>query len=110
MALLRETFSAIISNGPGQSMAIPRYSKALRDGKGDRAPASDWTNVTGKIDIVLFEGWMLGFTPIVPLEPQHTLSARENYLRVFPERANQSISHEDISVRYPELNQNASIA
>ncbi len=91
-------------------MAIPRYSKALRDGKGDRAPAGDWTNVTGEIDIVLFEGWMLGFTPIVPLEPQNTLSARENYLRVFPERASQAISHEDISVSHSELDPHSLIA
>ena len=63
---------------------IPRYSKALRQGRGDRLPPSEWTEITGNlhskhplfitnllkvcsafvdpVDIVLFEGWMMGFS------------------------------------------------
>ena len=33
-------------------------------GKGDRASESEWAKVHPPVDVVLFEGWMLGFTPI----------------------------------------------
>jgi pantothenate kinase-related protein Tda10 len=50
---------------------IPHYDKSLRNGRGDRAPTSKFMKARSPVDIVLFEGWMLGFTPItvnVPLE------------------------------------------
>ncbi|CEG71735.1 hypothetical protein RMATCC62417_07419 [Rhizopus microsporus] len=31
---------------------------------GDRLPKQDWKQVRGPFDIVLFEGWMLGFRPV----------------------------------------------
>jgi len=45
---------------------IPRYDKSLRCGKGDRAPVHEWLTVsaTEPVDVVLFEGWMLGFAPL----------------------------------------------
>ncbi|KAH6562002.1 hypothetical protein BASA50_004738 [Batrachochytrium salamandrivorans] len=45
---------------------IPIYNKALKGGRGDRLPQSDWTAVTGHVDVVLFEGWFLGFKPCSP--------------------------------------------
>ncbi len=45
-------------------MAVPRYDKSCHGGRGDRAPESAWPVVKGPLDIVLFEGWMLGFTPV----------------------------------------------
>jgi D-glycerate 3-kinase len=36
----------------------------MRAGRGDRVDKADWTAISpSKHDIVLFEGWMLGFTP-----------------------------------------------
>lgn len=52
---------------------IPRYDKSLRAGRGDRVASQAWTRVSlhdeitrsfKPVDIVMFEGWMLGFTPI----------------------------------------------
>ncbi|CAG8454445.1 2033_t:CDS:2 [Ambispora leptoticha] len=40
---------------------IPHYDKSLHNGRGDRAPTSKWTLISSPIDIVLFEGWSLGF-------------------------------------------------
>ena len=37
-------------------MRLPRFDKATDD----RAPEADWTIVTGPIDIILFEGWLVG--------------------------------------------------
>ena len=80
MKLVDETLRCIINN---QEVRIPRYDKSLRGGKGDRG--SSWTIINSKktfiyelfailislylniiivlepIDIVLFEGWMMGF-------------------------------------------------
>ncbi len=44
-------------------MPLPRYDKSAFAGRGDRAAPSTWPSVTLPVDIVLFEGWMLGFRP-----------------------------------------------
>jgi D-glycerate 3-kinase len=49
------TLSALDSGVP---VLIPRYQKALRQGRGDRA---DFEQITGPVDIVILEGWCLGF-------------------------------------------------
>ena len=47
-----------------RSTKIPQYNKALFSGKGDRVPESDWETVSEPADIVLFEGWCVGFQPL----------------------------------------------
>lgn len=44
-------------------LALPRYDKSKHGGQGDRADNSVWPGVDLPVDIVLFEGWMLGFRP-----------------------------------------------
>eukprot|EP00983_Pelagomonas_calceolata_P098608 1158369-Pelagomonas_calceolata.AAC.13 len=41
-----------------------RYDKSANGGRGDRADPSTWPKVNGPVDIVLFEGWMSGFSPL----------------------------------------------
>jgi len=49
------------------SVALPRYDKSLHAGKGDRAHESSWPTVTPRnVDLVLLEGWMLGFRAVGP--------------------------------------------
>lgn len=48
----------------GDGVAVPAYDKSARGGRGDRAPESSWRVATGPFDLVLFEGWMLGFAPV----------------------------------------------
>ena len=43
---------------------LPRYNKSAYQGKGDRADPKTWPTVQGPVDVVLFEGWMLGFSPV----------------------------------------------
>ncbi|ORX60917.1 P-loop containing nucleoside triphosphate hydrolase protein [Piromyces finnis] len=43
------------------NISIPTYNKALKNGRGDRSPESEWQNVSPPFDIVIFEGWMVGF-------------------------------------------------
>jgi D-glycerate 3-kinase len=47
---------------------VPVYDKSAHVGRGDRAPVSDWRRVAGPVDLVLLEGWMLGFTPVAESE------------------------------------------
>lgn len=42
-------------------VAIPRYDKSAFGGKGDRTEKEQWKTVQGPLDLILFEGWMLGF-------------------------------------------------
>ena len=46
-----------------QPVRLPRYDKAARAGRGDRAPESTWPEVP-RADVVLLEGWMAGFAAL----------------------------------------------
>uniref|UniRef100_A0A1J3HEE3 D-glycerate 3-kinase, chloroplastic n=1 Tax=Noccaea caerulescens TaxID=107243 RepID=A0A1J3HEE3_NOCCA len=48
----------------GMKMKVPRYNKSAYSGRGDRADATTWPEVEGPLEVILFEGWMLGFKPL----------------------------------------------
>jgi len=56
-----ETLKSLIRGG---RTAIPSYDKSKFDGCGDRVPKSEWRTVEGPFDIILFEGWCVGFESI----------------------------------------------
>ena len=75
VALGRATLEALLGAGrggagageraaPARKLALPRFDKALRGGRGDRAPAAAWPEVDAPVDVVLLEGWMAGFKPL----------------------------------------------
>lgn len=66
VALGARTLAALQALGPGETARVPVYDKAAHGGRGDRAPESDFVTVTGPLDYVLLEGWMLGFAPVAP--------------------------------------------
>lgn len=46
-------------------LPIPcRYDKSAFAGRGDRADPASWPVVSGPLELVFFEGWMLGFSPV----------------------------------------------
>ncbi|MCG8311715.1 MAG: hypothetical protein MI976_00730, partial [Pseudomonadales bacterium] len=55
-----------------QSVAVPRFNKAIDD----RYPAKDWTPIVTPVDVILFEGWCVGAKP----EPESSLSNPINRL------------------------------
>lgn len=62
---------------PGQTLALPRFSKA----DDDRLPAAGWPRVEGAVDLILFEGWCVGLPAQSPSElaiPVNELEARED--------------------------------
>lgn len=55
------TTSSSISN---KVCKIPYYDKSMRQGRGDRVPIDQWQEFSAPVDIIILEGWMLGFTPL----------------------------------------------
>ncbi|TDH70615.1 uncharacterized protein CCR75_000505 [Bremia lactucae] len=45
-------------------IALPRFDKSRHNGRGDRAPFSDWDRKQGPLDVLLIEGWCMGFQAI----------------------------------------------
>lgn len=54
------TLSALRRREAGE-VSVPRYDKGAASGRGDRAPEP--TLVRTPLDVILLEGWMLGFSP-----------------------------------------------
>ncbi|MDP3500871.1 MAG: hypothetical protein Q8S33_11080 [Myxococcales bacterium] len=46
----------------GHDVDVPRYDKSAHGGRGDRS--DEVTPIRGQVDVVLLEGWMLGFQPV----------------------------------------------
>lgn len=49
---------------PTGAIRVPAYDKGAFGGEGDRAPVSDWPAVERPLDVLIVEGWMLGFVPV----------------------------------------------
>jgi len=61
----------------GQSVALPRFDKALDD----RAPCENWPTVKGGCELVIFEGWCVGARPQQAedlVKPVNRLEAEED--------------------------------
>ncbi|KAK7981814.1 hypothetical protein PG988_004052 [Apiospora saccharicola] len=56
----------------GRPASVPQYDKSAHAGKGDRVPQSHWAFVNGrgqpKVEVVILEGWCVGFRPLSPME------------------------------------------
>jgi D-glycerate 3-kinase len=63
VALGRATLESLAS---GRTTRVPAYDKSAHDGRGDRAAESAFRTITGRVDFVIVEGWMLGFRPVDP--------------------------------------------
>jgi D-glycerate 3-kinase len=50
-------------NGSGE-LKVPRFDKSKFNGEGDRTPKTYWPSTNTKPNIVVFEGWCIGFQPL----------------------------------------------
>ncbi|KAG2766679.1 hypothetical protein PC116_g955 [Phytophthora cactorum] len=51
-------------------IALPRYDKSQHNGRGDRVPVSEWDRKQGPLDVLLIEGWCMGFQAIDDASPE----------------------------------------
>jgi len=73
LALGTTTLEALRSITADGEVVVPAYDKSLHGGRGDRLPRENWPTARGPLDLVLVEGWMLGFRPVEPaaiLDPE----------------------------------------
>ena len=55
-SMMRDTLDRLRDLGPGARLELPRFDKAIDD------RAADGPEVTGPLDLVIFEGWCVGST------------------------------------------------
>jgi D-glycerate 3-kinase len=55
-------------------LRIPSFNKSKFNGEGDRAPRSEWPTITSKPDVIVFEGWCVGFRPLTSSEVEQKLA------------------------------------
>ena len=63
VALGRDVIAGLCEDR-GAGVAVPVYDKSTHEGRGDRLPRERWRIERGPFDLVLVEGWMLGFVPV----------------------------------------------
>jgi len=66
VALGTATLRALRAARAGDTIALPCYDKGAHRGRGDRLPRPTWPVIAGPVDLVVFEGWMLGFPLVDP--------------------------------------------
>jgi len=79
------------TGGPGE-VSLPMFDKSLFDGAGDRVPEA--SVVRGPIDVVVLEGWCVGFYPVQRAEIEVRWKRRVPGLDGFDMR--QFVSLEDV--------------
>lgn len=68
-----------------KEIALPRYDKSKHNGRGDRAPIEEWDRKQGPLDVLLIEGWSMGFQALDPASPELSehMKAVNKELRAF---------------------------
>lgn len=58
------------------SLKIPSFDKSQYNGEGDRVPETNWPTISSKPDVVVFEGWCIGFRPLPSpsIQEKHSLA------------------------------------
>jgi D-glycerate 3-kinase len=77
LALGLETIDRIVSQGEGETVALPAFDKAIDT----RLPRDEWKCHQGPVDTLLFEGWCVGAAPerdAALLDPVNRLEREED--------------------------------
>jgi D-glycerate 3-kinase len=90
-------------DGKGE-LKIPSFDKSKFNGEGDRAPQSDWSVITSKPDIVVFEGWCVGFQPVseAQVEAKYEDARKQTHLTLADHRLSHLLEINENLKRYCE--------
>jgi len=55
-------------------LSVPSFDKSKFNGGGDRAPPSHWPMINSQPDVIVFEGWCVGFQPLTAFEVEQRLN------------------------------------
>lgn len=66
--LADSVFSVLRRNSPGGRLKLPSYDKSRHEGRGDRVSEAYWPEIDLPIDVLIFEGWGVGFEALSELE------------------------------------------
>lgn len=69
----RSLFADLKALEPGAMLRMPTFDKA----SDDRLPESEWQQVFGPVDLILFEGWCVGCRPVPESELQEPINELE---------------------------------
>lgn len=83
VALGARVLDALVALRDGEVAHVPVYDKSAHAGRGDREPESRWRSVAGPLDLLVVEGWMLGFRPVEEAELEASLAAPNRYLGAY---------------------------
>lgn len=69
-SVLLKSFFNQFSDPSAKKIWVPSFDKSLFQGEGDRLPRSEWRTIFCHcpIDVVIFEGWCVGFQPCLEIE------------------------------------------
>ncbi|GAA5842937.1 hypothetical protein JCM11251_002939 [Rhodosporidiobolus azoricus] len=64
-----------LKSGGDEAVEVPVFEKSLHGGEGDRLAREQWVRVENpsEVDVVVLEGWMVGFLPVSVHTPSTTL-------------------------------------
>jgi len=83
VALGVQAMETLAHLGAGEEGRVPVYDKSAHGGRGDRAAPSGWRRVVGPVELLIVEGWMLGFSPTPDPALPSDLRAPNAYLAAY---------------------------
>lgn len=97
MGMLAASLDELRAAQQGDSVALPRFDKAIDD----RADQSDWPEITGPVDMIILEGWCVGTHPQSQQELEQTVNALEK--RVDTEGVWRNYANEQLKGTYADV-------
>jgi D-glycerate 3-kinase len=83
VALGAEVIARLKALRAGEATEVPVYDKSAHGGRGDRAPATAWRRVEGPVEMLILDGWLLGFSPVPESTLDTNLRAPNRYLEAY---------------------------
>lgn len=68
-----------LTGDEGEMILVPSFDKSRFNGEGDRTPKDSWQQINLPVDVLIFEGWCMGFQAISNDEIEAKLNEAKKY-------------------------------